>query len=167
MFFGGGSTPTQLAYFQTNSGPLTYNLTGVSGPPYLNQQAFIAPSYPNEHLNYCCGFPYATNSNYPPPNVTDESKSNGNNYSTNEKTGASNDDHNDSGIKSETSSNEQKSSPPPPPMSSANESHTNVQGEKRRDPNTVRFEKMTHDVFIGFFCVCRIQDRVGKLAICV
>jgi hypothetical protein len=122
-----GST---LAYFQANPGPLTYNLTGISSPSYHNHQTLIAHSYPNEHMNYCCGIPYATNSTYLPPNINGDLKTN----FDHENFGRQNDENNDSGIKSETSSNEQKSTPP-----SSNDSHTNFQEGKRRDSNAVSF----------------------------
>jgi hypothetical protein len=122
-----GSTPTHLAYFQANPGHLTYSLTS---PSFHNQQTLLPPSYPHEHLNFCCGIPYTMNSTYLPPNVNNDSKTNGNIYSDNEIPVPQTDENNDSGIKSETSSNEQKSTSP-----SSNEKNTNFQEEKRRDSN--------------------------------
>jgi hypothetical protein len=126
-----GSTPTHLAYFQTNPNSLTY----ISNPSYHNQPpTLISHSYSNDHFNFCCGIPYTTNSTYLPTNINGDSKNNGNIYSDNENLVSQNDENNDSGIKSETSSNEQKSTPP-----LLNDSNTNFQEEKRRDSNSVRF----------------------------
>ena len=123
---------SNLAYFPANPGQLTYNLASISNPSYHNHQTLIAHSYPNEHMNYCCGIPYATNSTYLPPNMNGDLKTN---FDHENLVGGQNDEINDSGIKSETSSNEQKSTPPP----SSNDSQTNFQEEKRRDLNSVRF----------------------------
>jgi hypothetical protein len=62
-----GSTPTHLAYFQANPGPLAYSLAGIPSPPFHNQPSSIGPSYPNEHLAFCYGAPYATPTYLPPP----------------------------------------------------------------------------------------------------
>ena len=117
-----GSTPTHLTY-------LPYNLPGISTSSYPNHQALIGHSYPNEHLNFCCGIPYAT---YLSTNANGHSKM----PSEHENLPGSNDENHDSGMKSETSSNEQKSTAP-----SSNDSQTNVQEGKRRDSNAVRFCK--------------------------
>jgi hypothetical protein len=127
-----GST---LAYFPANPGPLTYNITSISNPSYPNHQTLIAHSYPNEHMNYCCGIPYATNSTYLPPNINGDLKTN---FDHENLGGGHNDENNDSGIKSEISSNEQKSTPP-----SSNDSQINFQEGKRRDSNTVKFFRIT------------------------
>ncbi|UJR28839.1 hypothetical protein I4U23_010063 [Adineta vaga] len=48
-----GSTQPHLAYFQTNAGPLTYNMSGIPNPSFHNQPPSLASSY-------CYGPPYAS-----------------------------------------------------------------------------------------------------------
>lgn len=124
-----GSTGTHLNYYSTNPTQFIYNLTSISTPTYPNHQPLLAPTYPNETINYCCSTPYG---NYLPINGNGEGKIHSNN-----EIGL--DDANDSGMKSESSSNEPKStSPPATIVSSSNDNQTNFSGGKRRDSNTVR-----------------------------
>ncbi|CAF2403546.1 unnamed protein product [Rotaria sp. Silwood2] len=149
------STPTHLTYFQANPNSLTYSLAGIPSPPYPNHQTLIGPSYPNDHLTFCYGPPYATPT-YLPPTITNnfngDTKTNGNTYPDNEtapNTGSQNDENNDSGIKSEISSSEQKQT-----LLSSNDSNTNFQEEKHRDSNSNPRPRWK----IGDTCLARWSD---------
>lgn len=98
----------------------------------------MGPSYPNNHLTFCYGAPYTTQT-YLPLTVNNsfngDAKNNGNTYSDNETAtyiGSQSDENNDSGIKSEISSSEQKQAP-----LSSNDSNTDIQDEKHQDLNPV------------------------------
>lgn len=121
-----GSTGTPLNYYPNNPTPFIYNITSIPTATYPNHQPLLAPTYPNDSINYCCSTPYG---NYLPINGNGEGKIHSNNE----------DDANDSGMKSEGSSNEPKSTPPPASvLSSSNDNQTNFSGGKRRDSNPAR-----------------------------
>ena len=46
---------------------MTYSLAGIPSPPFHNQPSSLGPSYPNDHLAFCYGAPYATPTYLPPP----------------------------------------------------------------------------------------------------
>ncbi|CAF0984640.1 unnamed protein product [Rotaria sp. Silwood1] len=149
------STPTHLSYFQANPNSLTYSLAGIPSPSFHNHQTLIGPTYPNDHLTFCYGPPYATPT-YLPPTITNnfngDIKNNGNTHSdieTATNIGSQHDENNDSGIKSETSSNEQKQT-----LLSSNDSNTNIQDEKRRDSNSNPRPRWR----IGDMCLARWSD---------
>ncbi|CAF1526720.1 unnamed protein product [Adineta ricciae] len=73
-----GSTQPHLAYFQTNSGPVPYNLAAIPSPPFPNQPPSLASSYStSDPLAYCYAASYVAPA-YLPVTVsngfTDDSK---------------------------------------------------------------------------------------------
>ncbi|CAF3725532.1 unnamed protein product [Adineta steineri] len=149
-----GSTPTHLAYYPTNSGPLTYNLAGIPNSTFPNQQQLMGHPYPNDHITFCYAPPYGAPTYL--PSLNGDTKTDGIIHPDNEttiSTGCQNDENNDSGIKSESSSTEQKQTSPPPPPTT-NDSDTNLQNEKHRDSNSnqrIRWK-------IGDMCLARWSE---------
>ncbi|CAF0750284.1 unnamed protein product [Adineta steineri] len=139
-----GSTPTHLAYFQANPGPLAYSLSGIPNASFHNQQPSIGPSYTNDHLTYCYGTPYAPPTYLPTTSIngfnndskaynnpsvlqTNSSVDENEKKSTNES--QQDDNNNDIENKSQSLSSEQKvnSASSASSTSSSNDGNTNSQ----------------------------------------
>jgi hypothetical protein len=106
-----GSTPTHLAYFQTNPGTLTY-MAGIPSPPF--QQQPLPPSFCNDHVTYCYGPAYPATSYLPPqpPPIAN-------------------------GFGSGDSKGFMNNPPPPPPVSSfVDETETATTGSQQDDNDT-------------------------------
>lgn len=165
-----GSVQPHLAYFQTNSGPVTYGLAGIPSPPFPNQPPSLASTYStNDPLTYCYGAPYAAPA-YLPVTVsngfTDDSKTYANQSdsqtksfvdenetkpATNESQQTDNTKTNETENKSQSLAIEQKvaSSSSASTASSNDGNHTSQQAntepneDKRREAHPVGFSSTT------------------------